>query len=110
MPRLYKVEFYVPVDHAEKVKEAVFAAGAGRYEAYDSCAWQTEGTGQFRPLEGSDPFIGEKGKVEHVREVKVECICREGDLKHVLRALVESHPYEEPAYGAFPLITLEDLT
>ena len=93
-----KLEFYVPKDHAETVKEAVFAAGAGKIGDYDKCCWCAEGTGQFRPLEGSDPFIGSKDEVERVPEVKVEMVCDDDAIDAVVEALKKAHPYETPAY------------
>lgn len=98
---MYQLLFYVPKDHCESVKAAVFAAGAGRYAGYDSCAWETEGMGQFRPLAGSSPFIGSEGRIERVAEIRVEMICRDELLGGVLSALVEAHPYEQPAYSYF---------
>ncbi|VAW69960.1 Bsu YqfO NIF3/CutA domain, partial [hydrothermal vent metagenome] len=65
---MYKICVYVPEKSVETVKQALFDAGAGRIGNYDSCCWQTEGTGQFRPLAGSNPAIGSQGKVEFVRE------------------------------------------
>ena len=59
---------------SKTVKSAVFAAGGGRIGAYDHCAWQVLGLGQFRPLDGSQPFIGEAGQVEQVEEWKVELV------------------------------------
>ena len=100
--------FFVPPDHAEKVKQACFDAGGGAYRRYDSCSWETPGYGQFRPLEGSDPFLGTQGKVEKVKELKVEMLCRQEDLPAIFDALIESHPYEEPAYYALPVLTRED--
>ncbi len=94
----YRVEFYVPATHLEKVKVAIFEAGGGRLGNYDNCCWQSEGTGQFRPCAGSKPFIGTKGDVEQVAEFKVEFICAGGCLKPVLTALKKAHPYETPAY------------
>ena len=69
---MYKLCFYVPESHLEAVKAAVFAAGAGRIGNYDSCCWEVLGQGQFRPLTGSDPFIGRQGEVERVAEYRVE--------------------------------------
>jgi len=94
----YKLEFYVPADHAEKVKAAVFAAGAGRIGNYDCCCWQTAGNGQFRPLSGSQPFIGQQGLIETVSELKIELVCAPEHLDAVLAALRLAHPYETPAY------------
>ena len=87
----------------EKVKQALFEAGAGRIGNYDSCCWQTTGTGQFRPLEGSNPAIGSLNEVEHVREVKVELVCADDLVKRAIAAMKQSHPYEEPAFDVWQL-------
>lgn len=100
-PKLYKIAFYVPVSHVEAVKSALFAAGAGRYENYDCCSWQTLGEGQFRPLKGSQPSLGKEGVVEKVSEYKVEMVCREDLLAAAKKSLLDSHPYEEPAYEIY---------
>lgn len=92
---------YIPETHVEAVKSALFAAGAGRYRNYDCCAWQVRGEGQFRALEGSQPFIGREGQVETVPEYRVEMICVEEHLDAVVAALRASHPYEEPAFAVF---------
>lgn len=102
---MVKLNFFVPEEHLESVKQALFAAGAGRIGNYDSCCWQTLGTGQFRPLQGSDPFLGQQGKVEQVAEYKVELVCEDSVIKAVIEALKRSHPYDEPA---FDVIKLED--
>ena len=100
---IYKIEFYVPPSHLEQVKEALFAAGAGRVGEYEYCAWQTLGTGQYRPLAGSRPFAGETGKVEVVEEYKVELVCEAAVLDAVLAAFKTAHPYEEPAHSVLRL-------
>lgn len=96
---MYKMEFYVPQTHLEIVKEALFAAGAGIFGEYDQCCWQIEGGGQFRPSQKSDPHLGEKGKLEKLKEWKVELICSDECISSTLKALLHSHPYEEPAYN-----------
>lgn len=103
---MVKITFYVPETHLEQVKAALFAAGAGRIGAYDCCAWQVKGQGQFRPLAGSNPFIGQQGVVEVLDEYKVELVCDDGQLHAALAALKLSHPYEEPAYDVVPLLDL----
>lgn len=95
---MYKISVFIPASHLEVVKTAMFEAGAGRYEGYDCCCWQTTGTGQFRPLQGSTPFLGQQDCIEQVEEYKVEMICKPQLLKAVLAALKESHPYEVPAF------------
>lgn len=103
---MVRITFYVPETHLEQVKAALFAAGAGRIGAYDCCAWQVKGQGQFRPLPGSNPFIGQQGVVEVLDEYKVELVCDDGQLHAALAALKLSHPYEEPAYDVVPLLDL----
>lgn len=100
---MYKICFYVPTTHVEQVKTAIFESGAGRIGDYDSCCWQTLGQGQFRPLPGSQPFIGVQNEVEKVEEYKVELVCEDELIKAVLQALLTAHPYEEPAYDVWPL-------
>jgi hypothetical protein len=105
---MHKMVFFVPGESKEEVKAALFAAGAGRFRAYDRCCWEVAGTGQFRPLEGADPFIGSVGAVEHVPEYRVEMICRDELVPAALAALITAHPYEEPAYEVYPIYTRDD--
>jgi hypothetical protein len=93
-----KLCFYVPATHVEAVKAAVFAAGAGRIGDYADCCWQTLGQGQFRPMAGSDPFLGQRDQLETVDEYRVEMLCPDGCADAVVAALVEAHPYEEAAW------------
>ncbi|UVL79572.1 NGG1p interacting factor NIF3 [Pseudomonas putida] len=95
---MYKLAFFVPASHVEVVKAAVFAAGGGRIGDYDHCAWQTLGQGQFRPLDGSQPFLGQAGQVEVVEEWKVELVVADDLIAQAVAALKQSHPYETPAY------------
>lgn len=103
MPR-YKLCVYIPDSHVDSVKQAMFDAGAGRIGDYDCCAWQVPGEGQFRPLEGSDPFLGKHGELEKVREFRVEMICAGEHLGAAIAALKLAHPYEEPAYDVIALV------
>ena len=100
---MYKISFFVPLLYADKVKRAVFLTGAGRIGAYDSCCWETAGTGQFRPLSGSDPFIGGEGVLETVEELKVEMVCAIENIAPAINALKKAHPYETPAYEVIKL-------
>ncbi len=105
---MYKLCFYVPESDLEKVKSAVFAAGAGRIGNYDSCCWQTRGQGQFRPLEGSTPYLGQINKIESVEEYKVELVFKKELLKPIITALKSAHPYEEPAFDVIELIEINE--
>lgn len=93
-----KLCVYVPESYLEAVKSALFNAGAGRLGNYSDCCWQTKGQGQFRPLEGSQPFIGNQQQLEPVDEYKVEMIFSLADKKAILAALRKAHPYETPAF------------
>ena len=95
---MYKLCFFVPDTHLEPVKSALFALGAGKMGDYDCCAWQVAGQGQFRPLDGSVPFIGRQGDVEKLVEYRVEMVVSDEMIKSVIEALLEVHPYEQPAY------------
>ena len=105
---MWKLVFFVPESHKEQVKTAIFAVGAGRYDGYDKCSWETIGTGQFRPLAGSQPFIGQQDIVEQVAEYRVETICGDDCIKQVLEALLQTHPYETPAYEVWSVKTVAD--
>jgi len=102
---MYKLCFYVAQSHREIVKEAVFAAGAGRIGQYDKCCWEVLGQGQFRPLEGSAPFIGAQGALEVVPEYRVEMVCDAAHIHGAIDALLAAHPYEEPAWNVIALET-----
>ena len=105
---LYQLCFYVPGSHLQPVKDALFAQGAGKIGDYDCCAWQTEGSGQFRARPGSNPFVGQLDTVETVHEYKVEMVCSAEHIKAVLTELIATHPYETPAYSVSEIMTLAD--
>ncbi|AMX02970.1 Nif3-like dinuclear metal center hexameric protein [Microbulbifer thermotolerans] len=100
---MYKLCVYIPESHLEVVKQALFAAGAGRIGDYDHCCWQVKGCGQFRPLDGSQPYIGQTGEVEQVTEYRVEMVCADDLVDAALAALRQAHPYEEPAFDLWRL-------
>lgn len=100
---MFKLCYFVPERHLSVTKQALFEAGAGKIGDYEHCAWQCKGQGQFRPLEGSDPFLGQTGELEVVNEYKVELICTEAKIQGAIDALKRAHPYEEPAYEVLRL-------
>ncbi len=100
---LCKIEVYVPESHLEAVKNAMFEVGAGGVGNYDCCSWQTKGVGQFRPLDGSKPFVGCQGHIETVIEYKLEVVCAEQSREAVVAALKQAHPYEEVAYAVIQM-------
>jgi hypothetical protein len=100
---MYKIVFFVPASHKEAVKTALFAAGAGRIGRYDSCSWETLGQGQFRALDGANPFIGSVGEIETVAEYRVELVCDDMLIQQAITAMKAAHPYEEPAYDVLKM-------
>lgn len=100
---MFKLCFFVPESHLETVKNALFAAGAGRIGDYDSCCWQVLGEGQYRPLEGSQPFLGQQGQVHRLAEWKVEMVIAEERVDASIEALRLAHPYETPAFEVWRL-------
>jgi dinuclear metal center YbgI/SA1388 family protein len=100
---LKKIYTYVPVNDAEKVRSALFEAGAGDIGNYGECSFNVEGTGTFRAQEGSDPYIGEVGKRTSTKELKLEIIFPAHIQSKVIKALNSSHPYEEVAYDIITL-------
>ncbi|WP_249976013.1 NGG1p interacting factor NIF3 [Vreelandella olivaria] len=103
---MYKLAFFVPVEEAENVKEAIFETGAGRIGNYEACCFQTHGTGQFRPLKGAAPHIGQVDMLETVEEIKVELVCEDTHIHAAIAALKLAHPYEEVAYDVWQLADL----
>ncbi|MBU8905684.1 Nif3-like dinuclear metal center hexameric protein [Desertibacillus haloalkaliphilus] len=100
---LKKVVIFVPHSHADQVRQAIGNAGGGHIGNYSHCTYNSEGTGTFVPGAGTDPYIGEQGKMEFVDEVKVESIVPVDLQNKVVRAMINAHPYEEPAYDIYPL-------
>ena len=100
---LYKLVVFVPQGYEDAVREAMAAAGAGWIGNYSHCTFQTAGTGTFKPLAGSNPFIGSQGELERVAELRLETVVPRGLLSPVLEAMLQAHPYEEVAYDLYRL-------
>lgn len=94
---------FVPREHLAVVQEALWAAGAGRIGAYDSCCFASEGEGTFRPLDGANPFVGSLHHLERQAEVRLSVVLPTGSSGVVLSALHRAHPYEVPAYSLVAL-------
>ncbi|HEX2892531.1 MAG TPA: Nif3-like dinuclear metal center hexameric protein [Marmoricola sp.] len=105
-----KLVVFAPTGDAAKVRDAITAAGAGAIGDYDSCTFTTAGEGRFRPLPGANPTIGAVGDLETVEEVRIEAILDRRLRGRVVAAMLDAHPYEEPAYDVVPLASLEDPT
>lgn len=98
-----KLVVFVPKGHEDAVRQALAGAGAGHIGNYSHCTFQTPGTGTFLPLAGTNPYLGEQGRLEYAEEVKLETILPEAIVQRVVRAMVAAHPYEEVAYDLYPL-------
>jgi hypothetical protein len=100
-----KLVVFVPAEALDAVRDAVFAAGAGRIGAYERCSWYAEGTGTFFGTEGTDPAVGESGVEERVPELRLETVFPTDRHDEVVAALRGAHPYEEPAFDVYELVS-----
>ena len=98
-----KLVVFVPPEALDAVRDAIFAAGAGRIGNYERCSWYTEGTGTFVGGEGTSPALGESGREERVPELRLETVFPEERQVQVVEALRSAHPYEEPAFDIYPI-------
>lgn len=99
-----KLEVFVPASHLEQVREALRSVDAGHIGNYDSCLSYSPVTGCWRPLEGTDPYLGEQGELCEAPELKVEVTIRTADVEKTVAAVKAAHPYEEPVVNAIPLL------
>lgn len=100
---LRKLVTFCPVEYAERVREAIFKAGAGHIGEYEQCSFNAEGLGSFRAGDKADPFVGKKGELHFEKETRIETIYPVYREAQVVSALLEAHPYEEVAYDLYPL-------
>jgi hypothetical protein len=101
--RLVKLVTFIPEDHLEKVREALYNAGAGVIGNYDRCGFSVSGTGSFRAGEGTNPFTGKIGKDHLEKEIRFETVLFAHLKEKVVSTLLENHPYEEVAYDIYQL-------
>jgi hypothetical protein len=98
-----KIVVFVPEDYADAVRDAMVCAGAGKIGDYTYCSFSTKGIGRFKPAKGTQPVIGEIGKLELVPEERIEVVCERKILNEVVVAIRSAHPYEEVALDVYPL-------
>ncbi len=101
---LNKLVTFVPEENSDSVREALFKAGGGHIELYNHCSFNTEGTGTFLASEGANPYLGEKGELQRVKETKIELVFPAYLKSKMIETLHEVHPYETVAYDVFPLL------
>lgn len=100
---LKKLVTFVPVSHAENVRNALFEAGAGQIGNYDSCSFNQLGLGSFKGNDSTNPFAGEKNRLHFEEETRIETIFPKHIQNRVIEAMINAHPYEEVAYDIYPL-------
>ncbi len=105
MEKQYKVVVYVPLTHADAVREAIGLAGGGILGQYSFCSFSIRGVGRFKPEEGASPHIGRVGNFEKVDEERVEVTCHASVLEYVISEIKRVHPYEEVAMDVYALET-----
>lgn len=100
-----KLIVFVPREALDDVRDALFAAGAGKIGQYERCSWYTQGTGTFLGGEGTSPSVGEAGREERVAELRLETVFPAARHEEVIAALRSAHPYEEPAFDVYELLS-----
>ena len=100
-----KLIVFVPREALDSVRAALFDAGAGRIGDYEHCSWYTEGTGTFLGGEGTSPSVGQAGREERVAELRLETVFPSEQQDEVIAALRDAHPYEEPAFDIYELLS-----
>lgn len=103
---LSKLTVFVPREHADKVRNAMFAAGAGHIGNYSECSFNVLGEGTFKGSDATNPFVGEKNRQHKEVEIRVETIVPNYEVKAVVTAMIKAHPYEEVAYDVYPLANM----
>lgn len=101
-----KLVVFVPISHADTVRQALGESGAGKIGNYDFCSFSSRGIGRFKGNENSNPTIGKAGEYEEVEEERIEVVVSREILEKVIKAVKEVHPYEEVALDIYPLENL----
>ncbi len=102
-----KIVVFVPEPHTDAVRNAIGRIGAGLIGNYGFCSFSTKGVGRYKPLEGAKPIIGKVGKLESVKEERIEFVCPKSLIDNVVKAIKKAHPYDEVALDIYPLLGYE---
>ena len=98
-----KLEIFIPETHITQLQKALQSVDAGHIGKYDSCMSCSQLISYWRPLDGTDPYIGKAGEISCEREVKVEVTVYTEKVEETICAIKEVHPYEEPVINALPI-------
>lgn len=104
-----KIVTFCPLESADKIRNALGEAGAGKVGEYSYCSFSVSGEGRFTPSANANPTLGELNTPESVNEERIEVVCKRSDAKKVIDVLKSVHPYEEVAFDIYELIDEEDL-
>ena len=99
-----KLEIFLPESHLEAVQQALWSVDAGHIGAYDRCLSWSRVNSCWRPLAGTDPYLGQPGQLCRAEEIKIEVCCLAARLDETLAAIKSAHPYEEPVINVLPLL------
>lgn len=99
----FKLEIFLPESHLEPIQQALWSVDAGHIGNYDRCLSYSKVTSTWRPLPGTNPYIGTDNEVSQEPELKVEVTCKAERLTDTIRAIKQAHPYEEPVINVIPL-------
>lgn len=105
---MIKIVVFVPKSHSNIVRKAG-DAGGGKIGNYGYNSFSTKGIGRFKPLEGAEPYIGKKGKLEEVEEERIEFVCEKDKAKKVISEIRKVHPYEEVALDIYPILREDEI-
>lgn len=109
MAKLFTIVVFVPLTHADFVREIMGDAGGGLLGKYSHCSFSSRGVGRYLPLKGAKPHLGKLGQLQAVEEERIEIICQKDKVKKVVEAMKKVHPYEEVAYYIYPLVDENNL-
>lgn len=104
MAKFVKIIVYAPIRSAEKVRKVLGEFGAGNLGKYSFCSFSSRGVGRYKPELGAKPAIGEVGKLESLKEEKVEVIAPKEKYIEIIEKIKKAHPYEEPAIEVYELL------
>ncbi len=105
---LSKIVCFCPTEYIENIQQALAHAGAGQIGNYDSCSFISTGTGSFRPLQGSNPFVGKTNQLHNEEEFRIEAVIHNYNLQNAITEMIKAHPYEEPAYDIYNLTNTDE--
>lgn len=106
--KMFKIEVYVPYNFTDKIREVLNEIGVGKVGNYDNCVCVSEVKGMFRPLEGSNPYLGLENELCEVLENKIETLCAYDEINNVVKCIKKVHPYDEPLINIIPILNIED--